>query len=137
MFATTGIAFSHLLSLVAILAGAFVDEAAGARTGAPAFVTLTVPRHHDRDRRHRLFLPAPKFLPSHITRHHLAGVLSRSRSRHYAFHFAGAWRWIYAVEHGDRGLSQFLRAGDAAVPEGAGICTRLRRTRRTIPSRRS
>ena len=46
------------------------------------------------------FLPATTLLPSHITGIISLAVIAIALAAHYAFHFAGAWRAIYAVTLG-------------------------------------
>jgi predicted neutral ceramidase superfamily lipid hydrolase len=45
-------------------------------------------------------LPAPKLLPSHIVGIISLAVIALALAARFAFHYAGAWRWIYAVTMG-------------------------------------
>src|ERR1041384_8407211 len=100
MFATPAIAFHTILSLIAIVAGAFVMMALvkNRRPGMCTLLFLVTIISTDVT---GFFLPAPKFpLPSHITGIISLVFLAVVLLAHYAFHFAGAWRWIYAVSMG-------------------------------------
>jgi len=100
MFATPAIAFHTILSLIAIVAGAFVMMALlkNRRPGMCTLLFLVTMIATDVT---GFFLPAPKFpLPSHITGIISLVFLALVLLAHYAFHFAGAWRWIYAASMG-------------------------------------
>jgi hypothetical protein len=135
MFATPAVTFHTLLSLVAILAGIFVMSmlVKNRRPDVWTLVFLVTMIATDVT---GFLLPAPKLLPSHITGIISLALIALALLAHYRFHFSGAWRSIYAV---GRGLSQFLRARDAAFPEGAGAaCPRAKRagqSRAAIPDR--
>jgi hypothetical protein len=100
MFATGPIAFHTILSLIAIGTGACVIlcMSKGSRPGWSTLAFLITMAATDVT---GFLLPAPKFpLPSHIV-----GILSLvlivlALAAHYAFHFAGAWRAVYAVTMG-------------------------------------
>ena len=100
MFATPAIAFHTILSLIAIVAGACVMSALikNRRPGMCTLLFLVTMIATDVT---GFLLPAPKFpLPSHITGIISLVFLALVLLAHYAFHFAGAWRWIYAVSMG-------------------------------------
>jgi hypothetical protein len=100
MFATPAIAFHTILSLIAIVAGAFVMMAL-VKNRRPGMCTLLFLVTMIATDVTGFFLPAPKFpLPSHITGIISLAFLALVLLAHYAFHFAGAWRWIYAVSMG-------------------------------------
>src|SRR4029453_1486818 len=46
------------------------------------------------------FLPEAKLLPSHVFGIISLVLLALALLAHYVFHFAGAWRWVYAVSMG-------------------------------------
>src|SRR6185295_7955997 len=46
------------------------------------------------------FLPATKLLPSHVTGIISLAIIALSLAARYVFHYAGAWRAIYAVTMG-------------------------------------
>ena len=100
MFATPAIAFHTILSLIAIVAGACVMSALikNRRPGMCTLLFLVTMIATDVT---GFFLPAPKFpLPSHITGIISLVFLALVLLAHYAFHFAGAWRGIYAASMG-------------------------------------
>lgn len=100
MFATPAIAFHTILSLIAIVAGAFVMMAL-VKNRRPGMCTLLFLVTMIATDVTGFFLPAPKFpLPSHITGIISLVFLALVLLAHYAFHFAGAWRWIYAASMG-------------------------------------
>ena len=99
MFATPAIAFHTILSLLAIVAGGF------------AIVTLIKGRKPDLWIAAFLitmiatdvtgfFLPAAKLMPAHIFGVLSLAAIALALAAHYVFHFAGAWRWIYAASMG-------------------------------------
>ena len=99
MFATGPIAFHTILSLIAIGTGGCVILAMS-KGGRPGYCTLAFLISMIATDVTGFFLPAPKLLPSHIF-----GILSLvmiviALAVNYAFHFAGAWRAIYAVTIG-------------------------------------
>ena len=100
MFATPAIAFHTVLSLIAIVAGACVMSALvnNRRPGMCTLLFLVTMIATDVT---GFLLPAPKFpLPSHVTGIISLVFLALVLLAHYAFHFAGAWRWIYAAGMG-------------------------------------
>ena len=99
MFATPAISFHTLLSLVAILAGIFVMGML-VKNRRPDLWTLTFLVTMIATDVTGFLLPAPKFLPSHITGIISLVFLALALAAHYAFHFSGAWRWVYAVSMG-------------------------------------
>ncbi len=128
MFATGPIAFHTILSLIAIGTGGCVILAMS-KGGRPGYCTLAFLISMIATDVTGFFLPAPKLLPSHIF-----GILSLvmiviALAANYAFHFAGAWRAIYAVTMGIAiylnffvlVTQLFLKVGAAcARPECAG-----------------
>ena len=100
MFATPAITFHTLLSLVAILAGIFVMSML-VKNRRPDVWTLTFLVTMIATDVTGFLLPAPKFpLPSHITGIISLVFLALALLAHYAFHFTGAWRGIYAASMG-------------------------------------
>jgi hypothetical protein len=99
MFATGPIAFHAILSLIAILAGIFVMSALvkNRRSDMWTLIFLVTMILTDVT---GFFLPAPKLLPSHIVGIISLVLMAIAIAAHYAFRFAGAWRWIYAVTMG-------------------------------------
>jgi len=100
MFATGPIAFHTILSLIAIGTGGCVILALSKGAHEPGYSTLAFLITMVATDVTGFFLPAAKLLPSHIV-----GILSLiliaiALAAHYAFHFAGAWRAIYAVTMG-------------------------------------
>lgn len=99
MFATPAITFHTVLSLIAIGTGACVILSLAKGRG-PGWSTLAFLVTMIATDVTGFLLPAPKLLPSHIT-----GILSLALivvaiAAHYAFHYAGAWRAIYAITMG-------------------------------------
>ena len=99
MFATGPIAFHTILSLIAIGAGGCLILAIS-KGRSPGYWTLAFLISMIATDVTGFLLPAPKLLPSHIF-----GVLSLvaialALAAHYVFHFAGAWRAIYAIAMG-------------------------------------
>ena len=99
MFATPFTAFHTILSLVAIAMG--------------ICVMLTLLNNQKPDRWTAAFLatmiatdvtgfmfPFHKLLPSHVFAILSLVLMAIALLAHYVFHFAGAWRWIYAVTMG-------------------------------------
>ena len=100
MFATPAITFHTLLSLVAILAGIFVMSML-VKNRRPDVWTLTFLVTMIATDVTGFLLPAPKFpLPSHIFGIISLVFLALALLAHYAFHFTGAWRGIYAAGMG-------------------------------------
>jgi hypothetical protein len=99
MFATPAIAFHTVLSLIAILAGIFV-MAMLVKNRRPDVWTLTFLVTMIATNVTGFLLPAPKLLPSHITGVISMVFLALVLLAHYVFHFAGVWRWVYAVSMG-------------------------------------
>jgi hypothetical protein len=100
MFATPAIAFHTILSLIAIGTGACVVfcMSKGSRPGYSTLAFLVTMVATDVT---GFFLPAPKFpLPSHIVGILSLVLIALALAAHYAFHFAGAWRAIYAITMG-------------------------------------
>ena len=99
MFATPAIAFHTILSLIAIGTGACVIIALvkNRRPGSGTLAFLVTMIATDVT---GFLLPAPKLLPSHIFGILSLAVIALALLAHYVFHFAGAWRWIYAVSMG-------------------------------------
>jgi hypothetical protein len=99
MFATPAIALHTILSLIAIGTGACVILAMS-KGGRPGYSTLAFLVTMIATDVTGFFLAAPNLLPSHIV-----GILSLvliviALGANYAFHFAGAWRAIYAITMG-------------------------------------
>jgi hypothetical protein len=100
MFATGPVAFHTILSLIAIGTGACVILAMS-KGRSPGWCTLAFLVTMILTDVTGFFLPAPKFpLPSHITGIISLVVIAIALAANYAFHFAGAWRAIYAVTMG-------------------------------------
>lgn len=99
MFATPAIAFHTILSLIAILAGIFVMIML-VKNRRPDVWTLTFLVTMIATNVTGFLLPAPKLLPSHITGIISMVFLALVLLAHYVLHFAGAWRWVYAVSMG-------------------------------------
>ena len=99
MFATPAIAFHTILSLIAIGTGACVIlcMSKGSRPGYSTLAFLVTMIATDVT---GFFLPATKLLPSHITGIISLAVIAIALAARHVFHFAGAWRWIYAVTMG-------------------------------------
>ena len=99
MFATSAIAFHTILSLIAIVSGACVMIAL-VKNRRPGLCTLLFLASMIATDVTGFFLPAPKLMPSHLFGIISLAVLALALLAHYAFHFAGVWRWIYAVSMG-------------------------------------
>ena len=100
MFATPAITFHTLLSLVAILAGIFVMSML-VKNRRPDVWTLTFLVTMIATDVTGFLLPAPKFpLPSHIFGIISLVFLALALLAHYAFHFTGGWRGVYAAGMG-------------------------------------
>ena len=100
MFATGPIAFHTILSLIAIGTGACVILAMSKDAREPGYCTLAFLITMILTDVTGFFLPAAKLLPSHITGIISLVVIAIALAANYAFHFAGAWRAIYAVTMG-------------------------------------
>ncbi len=96
MFATPAIAFHTALSLIAILAGVAV-MASLVQNRWPGMWTMVFLVTMVATDVTGFFLPATKILPSHITGVISLVFIALALAAHYAFHFAGAWRVIYAI----------------------------------------
>lgn len=99
MFATGPIAFHTILSLIAIVAGACVILAMS-KGRSPDYWTLAFLVSMIATDVTGFLLPAPKFLPSHLFGILSLAAIAIALLAHYAFHFAGAWRAIYAIAMG-------------------------------------
>lgn len=99
MFATTAISIHTILSLIAIGTGVCVIlcMSKGSRPGLSTLAFLITMIATDVT---GFLLPATKLLPSHIVGIISLVLLALALAAHYAFHFAGAWRWIYALTMG-------------------------------------
>jgi len=99
MFATHAIAFHTILSLIAIGTGACVIlcMAKGSRPGTSTLAFLVAMVATDVT---GFFLPATMLLPSHIVAILSLALIAIALAARYAFHFAGAWRAVYAVTMG-------------------------------------
>ena len=99
MFATPFTAFHTLLSLAAIVAGAFVMSMLLQKRRPDAWTLTFLATMIATDVTGFMF-PFDKLLPSHYTGMLSLAFIAVALVAHYAFHFAGAWRWIYAVSMG-------------------------------------
>lgn len=99
MFATTAISFHTILSMIAIGTGGWVMIALS-RGARPGYCTLAFLITMVATDVTGFLLPASKLLPSHITGILSLALLAAVLAARYAFHFAGAWRWICAVTMG-------------------------------------
>ena len=99
MFATPAIAFHTILSLIAIGTGGCVILAMS-KDARPGYCTLAFLITMIATDVTGFFLPATKILPSHITGILSLAVIAIALAANYAFHFAGAWRAIYAITMG-------------------------------------
>ena len=99
MFATPAISFHTILSLIAIGTGACVIIALS-KGGRPGYSTLAFLVTMIATDVTGFLLPAPKLLPSHIFGVLSLAAIALALLAHYAFRYAGAWRWIYAVSMG-------------------------------------
>jgi hypothetical protein len=99
MFATPFTAFHTILSLVAIVAGAFVMMML-VKNRRPDVWTLTFLITMIATDVTGFMFPFTKLLPSHITGIISLVLLALVLLGQYVFKFAGAWRWIYAVTMG-------------------------------------
>lgn len=99
MFATPAISIHTILSLIAIGTGGCVILCMS-KGGRPGYSTLAFLITMIATDVTGFFLPAAKLLPSHITGIISLAAITLALAAHYAFHFAGAWRRIYAVTIG-------------------------------------
>ena len=99
MFATSAIAFHTVLSLIAIVSGACVMIAL-VKNRRPGMCTLLFLVTMIATEVTGFLLPAPKLMPSHLFGIIALVLLALVLLAHYAFHFTGVWRWIYAVSMG-------------------------------------
>jgi hypothetical protein len=99
MFATPAISFHTILSLIAIGTGACVIlcMSKGSRPGYSTLAFLVTMIATDVT---GFFLPATKLLPSHMVGIISLVLIALALAANYAFHFAGAWRAIYAATMG-------------------------------------
>jgi len=99
MFATTAVSIHTILSLIAIGTGGCVILclSKGSRPGYSTLAFLITMVATDVT---GFFLPAARLLPSHITGIISLAAITLALAAHYAFHYAGAWRWIYALTMG-------------------------------------
>ena len=99
MFVTPAIAFHSILSLLAIVAGglAIVTLIKGRKPDLwiAAFLVTMIATDVT-----GFFLPAEKLKPAHIFGVVSLAAIALALLAHYVFHFAGAWRWIYAASLG-------------------------------------
>ncbi len=99
MFATSAITFHTILSLIAIGTGGCVILALAKGKG-PGWSTLGFLITMVATDVTGFLLPAPKLLPSHITGILSLALIAVALAAHYAFHFRGVWRALYAVTMG-------------------------------------
>ena len=99
MFATPFTTFHTLLSLAAIVAGAFVMVML-VKNRRPDIWTLGFFVTMIATDVTGFMFPFTKLLPSHITGIISLVLLALALLAQYVLHFAGAWRWIYAVTMG-------------------------------------
>ena len=99
MFATPFTAFHTLLSLAAIITGACVMSML-VRNRRPDVWTLAFLATMIATDVTGFLFPFTRLLPSHFTGILSLALIAVALIAHYGFHFAGAWRWIYAVSIG-------------------------------------
>jgi hypothetical protein len=99
MFATPFTSFHTILSLIAILAGAFVIKSLIGNE-RPGFWTLVFLATMIATDVTGFMFPFDKILPSHIFGVLSLGLMAIALLAHYAFHFPGVWRGVYAVTIG-------------------------------------
>ena len=99
MFATGPIAFHTILSLIAIGTGVCVILAMS-KDARPGYCTLAFIITMVATDVTGFLLPATMLLPSHIVGILSLVLIAIALAANYLFHFAGAWRWIYAVTMG-------------------------------------
>jgi hypothetical protein len=99
MFATPFTSFHTILSLLAIVAGAAVINSLikSQRPGPWALAFLVTMIATDVT---GFMFPFEKLLPSHYTGMISLVLIGFALLAHYAFYFAGAWRWVYALTMG-------------------------------------
>jgi hypothetical protein len=99
MFATPFTTFHVLLSFAAIVTGACVIAMLLNNRRPDAWTLAFLASMIATDVTGFMF-PFDKFLPSHYTGMLSLAFIAAALVAHYAFHFAGAWRWVYAVTMG-------------------------------------
>ena len=99
MFATPAVTFHTLLSLAAIITGVCVMMMLVKNRKPDIWALMFLVTMIATDITGFL-LPAPKLLPSHIFGVISLVFLALAVLAHYVFHFAGAWRWVYAASMG-------------------------------------
>ena len=99
MFATPAVTLHTLLSLAAIITGVCVMIML-VKSRKPDIWTLGFLVTMISTDVTGFLLPAPKLLPSHIFGVISLVFLALAVLAHYVFHFAGAWRWVYAASMG-------------------------------------
>jgi hypothetical protein len=99
MFATPFTSFHTILSLLAIVAGAAVINSL-IKNQRPGLWTLAFLVTMIATDVTGFMFPFEKLLPSHYTGIISLVLIVLALLAHYGFHFAGAWRWIYAVTMG-------------------------------------
>jgi len=99
MFATPAVTFHTLLSLAAIITGVCVMMMLVKNRKPDIWALMFLVTMIATDVTGFL-LPAPKLLPSHIFGVISLVFLALAVLAHYVFHFAGAWRWVYAASMG-------------------------------------
>jgi hypothetical protein len=96
MFATPFTAFHTILSLVAIVAGigvlAMLINNTRPNIGTLVFLVAAIATSVT-----GFFFPFVKFLPSHGVGVICLVLFIPALLAQYVYHFAGAWRWIYAI----------------------------------------
>lgn len=99
MFATPFTSFHTILSLLAIVAGIGVIRSLinNRRPGLSTVAFLVTMIATDVT---GFMFPFTKLLPSHVTGIISLVLIALALLAHYAFHFAGGWRWVYAVTIG-------------------------------------
>ena len=99
MFATPFTTFHTLLSIAALIAGALAMMSLVNNRRAGVWTTTFLVSMIATDVTGFLF-PFDKLLPSHFTGIVSLVLLAVALLAQFAFNFAGAWRWIYAVALG-------------------------------------
>ena len=99
MFATPFTGFHTLLSLAAIITGACVMSML-VKNRRPDICTLAFLATMIATDVTGFMFPFTKLLPSHITGIISLAFIALALLAQYVFHFAGGWRWIYAVSMG-------------------------------------
>ena len=99
MFATPFTTFHTLLSIAALIAGALAMMSLVNNRRAGVWTTTFLVSMIATDVTGFLF-PFDKLLPSHFTGIVSLVLLAVALLAQFAFNFAGAWRWVYAVTLG-------------------------------------